>query len=92
MFCKVDFLSTTCAKVSFAYIPRDGISNAPKSGDFLHPCKKKKKQFVVSFEADWIVSKLKILKSLGGSAPCYRNKVHSCVSSSPFFKKAQLLL
>ena len=36
MFCKVDFLSSTCAKLSFAYIPRDGISNAPKSGDLLH--------------------------------------------------------
>ena len=70
MFCKVDFLSSTCAKFPLHTFQEMEFQMPPNPKMFCSNCKLAK-LYDISFNEDLIVSKLKILKSLGGSASAH---------------------
>ena len=70
MFCKVDFLSSTCAKFPLHTFQEMEFQMPQNPKMFCSNCKLAK-FYDISFNEDLIVSKLKILKSLGGSASAH---------------------
>ena len=95
MFCKVDFLSTTCAKFPLHTFQEMEFQMPQNPKMFCSNCKLAK-FYDISFNEDLIVSKLKILKSLGGSASAHLvTRIKFTVAYQHFkidFKKIVLFL